>query len=100
MTSKETVTSEVIGEGVCSSRPSGQTCGSLLSKIVDTNCAYDQRKPDGQGPPVDGDSGSPVYYGFKAIGVLDCAGSGSVGYYTPAFLIEGKWNVFTQITAP
>lgn len=60
---------EVVGEPVCASKPSGNRCGTLYIKEIDIPGLIDQRLArDLYG--CDGDSGSPIYYGSKAIGVL------------------------------
>lgn len=101
ITSREAIMNAVLGEYVCSSRPSGQTCGNLTSKNVDLAWVDDQFSATGQ-YGRGGDSGSPVYYGSKAIGVMSgasCEGC-STSYYTPIQNVEIWSRYSVQITTP
>ena len=110
ITSKENPANEVIGELVCSSKPSSTMCGHLLSVIGQVGNATEQRIADNQ-LACGGDSGSPVYYGHKAMGIITgssggsylCPGGDFVGgnsFYTHIRNVEIKFNVQTQLTMP
>ena len=97
----EFTSNEVVGEGVCSSKLSGVSCGTLRSTNVCTSynvCA--QRLASGQFA-CGGDSGSPVYYvigsgpSARALGVLV---AGTAGTNTcPDGSKSGSDSVYTHI---
>jgi hypothetical protein len=98
VTSREAAAAAVIGEGVCSSKRSSYSCGHLRYKSIDTCCALNQFGADGQ-YFVGGDSGSPVYYGHKAQGIVsarDCV-STSIDCYSPIELVETWKNSPTMV---
>lgn len=100
ITSREVASSAVIGQFVCSSRNSGQTCGSLTTKNANLGYVDGQFGATGQ-YARGGDSGSPVYYGSKAMGIMaaaSCEGC-SLSYYTPIQYVE-IWTGFRAVTAP
>lgn len=86
VTSRETISGAVLGSGVCSFKPSGYDCGSLAKKGVDTCCAQDQFAATGQTYAV-GDSGSPVWYGGKAQGIVSAANCN----------VAGTWDCYSPI---
>jgi hypothetical protein len=112
ITSKENPANEVIGETVCSSKPSATSCGYLVSVVGST--------PDGKITQLrvasgqyacGGDSGSPVYYGNMALGIIDyntggthvCpdgSTTGSNALYSHIRNIEIQFNVQTQLAMP
>ncbi len=96
---EETIASAVIGEGVCSSRKSGTSCGHLVSKAVDTCCARGEFSADGQNF-ASGDSGSPVHYGAKAQGIasaMQCGGT-TIDCYSPVQSVEIWKNYLVMLT--
>ncbi len=108
--SKENPANEVIGETVCSSKPSGTSCGYLVSVVGMQGAIHDLRIASGQ-YVCGGDSGSPVYYGNMALGIMgyktsgshvcpDGSTTGSNGYYSHIRNVELQFNVQTQLTMP
>jgi hypothetical protein len=100
ITSREAIGDAVIGEYVCSSRRSGASCGNLQSKNVLVGGYVDgQFAATGQ-YVYGGDSGSPVYYGSQAMGIMiaNLYEGSSIGYYTPIQSVEA-WSSFRVLTS-
>ncbi len=106
MTSREDPASnEVIGEGACASKKTTTNCGSLISvnntiSICEGACHTITHMRRASVSSVGGDSGSPVYYGFKAIGIISASYPGAPGdsLYSHVRNVELKWSMVTQIT--
>lgn len=100
ITSKESTSNEVIGEGVCTSRHGSESapCGTLTSRnLILSICQsggpchtiYNLRYSTGT-PDLPGDSGSPMYYGPKIIGMAS-AGDSTHAYYNHIGWIENQF---------
>lgn len=93
---------EVVGEPVCTSKPSGNRCGTLYIQEIDIPGLIDQRLArDLYG--CDGDSGSPVYYGSKAIGIVvqtgipQCSTQPRDTFYSHIYWVQDILNVALRI---
>lgn len=101
VTSSATTTNEVIGSQVCSSKLSGNDCGTLLSKNVcsDGGAICGLRLASSQ-YACGGDSGSPVYQTTgtstaRALGIMQGASTGT--YTCPNGDKVGSSSVYSHI---
>lgn len=93
---------EVAGEPVCASKPSGNRCGTLVYTQIDIPGLIDQRLARNL-YACDGDSGSPVYHGSKAIGVIvqsgipECSTQPRDTFYSHIYWVQDILNVALRI---
>jgi hypothetical protein len=98
ITSREAIANAVNGEGVCSSKKSGYTCGHLTSRSIDTCCSQDEFQADGQNM-TGGDSGAPFHYGSKAQGIASANNCpGTYACFSPVQQVEIWKNFLVVLT--
>jgi hypothetical protein len=105
------VDAEVLGERVCISKGSatGNRCGTLLHTMVDLGGGLTDQRMASNMWACGGDSGSPVYDGSKAIGVISQGSKGSTGtvecgqqgansFYSHIYWVQDELNVALRIS--
>lgn len=103
MISEESTSNEVIGEGICTSRHTAETtpCGNLASRgLIISICQaggpchtiYNMRRATSV-PDAPGDSGSPMFYGTRIIGMAS-AGDSTQTYYNHIAWIENQFGLY------
>jgi hypothetical protein len=109
ITSREQFVSQVIGEGVCTSRHGSEStnCGSLTNIDQDIYvcpsgqaCRFILNMSRSAGTPNGpGDSGSPMYYGTKALGMASEGGS-NYAWYNQIQAIENTFGATVLTSIP